>query len=778
MCPSLNFSGGTEEIFREKKECNGFQEDANVVELSNVRKECVELDDYDYDNDSGNTDHEHFELNYVHNFYSTSVSPCDFVCNNDKFDRPLPNLDSHCADRIPSEAHKVHGDCDGDFVDFSLHDNFVCNDFVLDNKSMHQLHGTESGEDFVCHNVKTDQRSSNRPLYNFSSHLANNVSSRSCNKVASHFENFSLNNNVHDSFNVNIDGEDIGHNKVFVNNDYDCESDGDENSFTDLTCIDYDYDNVTSKCMPRLCDGKEYYDNVNVSSKTKEYDTLNGHSNIDSGNISNNLSVLYFNARSIKNKIAEFQARVNVEKPHIIAITESWLDDSFNDGEVFPSDYSVFRNDRNRRGGGVALGILTVLNPVLKSDFLSSGLEIVWAEFDSVQGKNLFGVYYRPPSQYINGLDILDDNLSKIQALGRFYNLCTLVGDFNIHIDWVNEHINIKGSLPKSLLDTMQSSGFTQVLKDPTYKTLNGIDHFLDLVFVSNPSCVLSCNSTYNLNGCDHSAVEVLLNMSPLKEKAVKKSVYCLNKADFNQMKCMFVNFPWNLCFDNDIDIMWDKVESFLKSSIDHSVPKKFVKKNNNLPWMNKEIRKLCTKKKMLYKRAKASKSAVAQQQFKDCSNKLKALIRKSHSSYTYSISKNFKSNPKKFWSYIASTKKCSDNLSFTIDDVIVNDSMDIANAFNKHFSSKFDGMYDPLDLALLIDSPTSHGGSSFSFDPFTVNEVFEVLKNLDSSKSPGPDELLPVFLKVCCNELAPVMCDIFNVFVQKGGSSCRLERC
>ena len=94
--------------------------------------------------------------------------------------------------------------------------------------------------------------------------------------------------------------------------------------------------------MPRLCDGKEYDVNVNVSSKTKEYDTLNCHSNIDSGNISNDLSALYFNARSIKNKIAEFQARVNVEKPHIIAITESWLDGIFNDGEVFPSDYSFF----------------------------------------------------------------------------------------------------------------------------------------------------------------------------------------------------------------------------------------------------------------------------------------------------------------------------------------------------------------------------------------------------------------------------------------------------
>ena len=51
--------------------------------------------------------------------------------------------------------------------------------------------------------------------------------------------------------------------------------------------------------------------------------------------------------------------------------------------------------------------------------------------------------------------------------------------------------------------------------------------------------------------------------------------------------------------------VMWNRVETFIKSCIDNSVPKKVVKKNKNLPWMSKEIRKLCTKKKMLCKRAK-----------------------------------------------------------------------------------------------------------------------------------------------------------------------------
>ena len=304
--------------------------------------------------------------------------------------------------------------------------------------------------------------------------------------------------------------------------------------------------------------------------------TLNNHQTTHLNN-NNNLSVLYFIARSIKNKIAEFQALVDIEKPHIIAITESWLDDSFNDGEVFPTEYSVFRNDRNTHGGGVALGIRSTLNPVLKSDFLSNDIEIVWAEFDSNQGKSLFGVYYRLPSQNKNGLDTLDDNLSKIKVSGKSYNLCSLVGDFNIHIDWASDCIT-KGSLPKGLLDIMHSSGFTQVLKDPTFKTRNCIDHFLDLVFVSDPY-VLSCNSTCNLHGCDHSAVEIHLNMSSIKDKSINKSVYCINKANFSQMKYSLVNFPWHSCFDYDIDIMCNRVETFIKSCIDNSVPRKVVKK-------------------------------------------------------------------------------------------------------------------------------------------------------------------------------------------------------
>ena len=484
-----------------------------------------------------------------------------------------------------------------------------------------------------------------------------------------------------------------------------------------------------------------------------------------------NLSVLYFNARSIKNKLEEFHARVYLENPDIIAITESWLDDSFNAGEVFPSEYSVFRNDRNTHGGGVALGIKCYLNPVLRPEFLSSNIEIVWAELTTTRGKCLFGVYYRPPSQNKNGLEILDENLCKIQASNKSYELYTLVGDFNIHIDWVSDMNVIKGAVPRTLIDTMNSSGFTQVLKEPTYRTLNGVDHFLDLVFVSDPSFVIDCSSTYNLNGCDHSAVSLLLNTCQVKSiPNINKPVYCLKSADFDKMKCLLINGIDQLCFEHDdIDCIWNSVEGVIKHSIDKSVPKKSVYKFKSLAWMNKDIRKMCTRKKLLYKRAKSSGSEVAWQQFKECSNKVKALVRKSHRDYTYDISVNVKYNPKKFWSYISSLRKDCDNTCFTINGTTVSNPSDIADKFNNHFCSKFDGIYKPLDLSSLPDTPTSHGAPPLSFDSFSVDEVFDALKNLDTSKSPGPDDILPIFLKTCSNELAPVLCKVFNFFVQKG---------
>ena len=129
---------------------------------------------------------------------------------------------------------------------------------------------------------------------------------------------------------------------------------------------------------------------------------------------------------------------------------------------------------------------------------------------------------------------------------------------------------------------------------------------------------------------------------------------------------------------------------------------------------MTKEIRKLCTRKRLLNKQFKRSGSHITEQQFKECSSNLKKkAIWKSHNNYVLGISKIAGTNPKKKWNYVRSSTKESSQLSFTIDNGDLTDSLDIACAFNSHFSNNF-GTSSFIDLHCLPNSPSSHGGSCF----------------------------------------------------------------
>lgn len=67
------------------------------------------------------------------------------------------------------------------------------------------------------------------------------------------------------------------------------------------------------------------------------------------------------NCRSLKNKIDEFTILLETVKAQIVMGTESWLDDTVSDVEIFPPGFTVYRKDRNRHGGGVFLLISSSL---------------------------------------------------------------------------------------------------------------------------------------------------------------------------------------------------------------------------------------------------------------------------------------------------------------------------------------------------------------------------------------------------------------------------------
>ena len=64
-----------------------------------------------------------------------------------------------------------------------------------------------------------------------------------------------------------------------------------------------------------------------------------------------------WNAHSITNKLPLLHSLVISKDLDIFCITESWLQSSIKDGEVAPCDFTVYRHDRDTRGGGVLIAV-------------------------------------------------------------------------------------------------------------------------------------------------------------------------------------------------------------------------------------------------------------------------------------------------------------------------------------------------------------------------------------------------------------------------------------
>ena len=88
--------------------------------------------------------------------------------------------------------------------------------------------------------------------------------------------------------------------------------------------------------------------------------------NSDSPEISFKLPRLAIaNFCSVRNKQAELELFLDNQDIHLLIGTESHLNDTIFDSEVFPRNYSVFRKDRNIHGGGVFIlveKIHTIIN--------------------------------------------------------------------------------------------------------------------------------------------------------------------------------------------------------------------------------------------------------------------------------------------------------------------------------------------------------------------------------------------------------------------------------
>ena len=108
----------------------------------------------------------------------------------------------------------------------------------------------------------------------------------------------------------------------------------------------------------------------------------------------------------MKENNAEFKAALEYIKPDIICDTESWLRgkkpgkpysiSAIQNSEIFPDNYTVFRNDRSSWGGGVFVAVQSNITAVECVDFVTD-CEIDFAKVTLKGKKELYiGSFYMP----------------------------------------------------------------------------------------------------------------------------------------------------------------------------------------------------------------------------------------------------------------------------------------------------------------------------------------------------------------------------------------------
>ncbi|XP_068739230.1 uncharacterized protein [Montipora capricornis] len=287
----------------------------------------------------------------------------------------------------------------------------------------------------------------------------------------------------------------------------------------------------------------------------------------------------------------EFQSFINHHSPDIMLGCESKLD-----GEptysVFPSNYTVYRKDRNSAGGGVFIAIKDTFAsyPLYDAD---TNCEIVWASLQLNGCKKLIlASYYRPPKSSIDEVEQFCTSVDKVFAShSPNYPQLLIGGDFNLPgINW---------------------------------ETTNEFH-------APSPSH-------------DHDAIFFELDIRPKLNPKPDHHIYLYKKADMDKLEQEIDNIAHEFCAkhnssDFSVDENWNHFKLKLQQAIDKHIPQKQVKSNRKLPWITTQLKRMIRKRERLFKKARRSKLASHWQSYKSYRNSVKKQIQQAHESYVNEV--------------------------------------------------------------------------------------------------------------------------------------------
>ncbi|KAK3089125.1 hypothetical protein FSP39_001036 [Pinctada imbricata] len=470
----------------------------------------------------------------------------------------------------------------------------------------------------------------------------------------------------------------------------------------------------------------------------------------------------------------ELQVRIRDSKPLIIGITEVKAKNmaySLRPAELsmdWTKEYNMFHvNIENSEGRGL---ILYVHNSLLAVEVK---METAFEEnlFIKIRtGGNdfiLVGLIYRSPS---DNSSEKGENLRKLlsEAASLKYAHHLIMGDFNYReIDWNLLQTRGDNSEEQKFVECLQDNYMTQCIDKPTRWRSTNTPHILDLLITKEENSIEELEHQSPLGKSDHCVIVFNYICSIVMRKSQKRRK-CYRKANFLAIKREISSIDWENALklqEGTIDDIWERFRNTMEVIENKFVPTiKVGQKKNTVP-LDKETLQAIKEKNVLSRKVVRTKDESIRKKYNRVRNKVAKLVRKARKEYENSLARDAKANPKRIWQYINSKSKirqgesdlCIDpgNPKSTKSD----DDCIKANILAKFFSNVF--TKEPHEnIPELAKRPIEKEWTGIEISEELISKV---MRNLKPDKSPGMDNMHPMFLRELHLELAHPLALIFK---------------
>lgn len=434
-------------------------------------------------------------------------------------------------------------------------------------------------------------------------------------------------------------------------------------------------------------------------------------------------------------------------------------------------NYYIYRCDRSsltsvatRLGGALIAAKKCLVSAIVTPS--SNNIESVYVKISLQTLTILFVNVYIPPSSSVN---IYEDFIAATEDVIQKddFSMIYISGDFNLpNIYWENDEF---GSRPVGVMtDVVECvSNFSAFLN---FYQINNIPNanggFLDLIFtrnITNVECV-----DVPLLKCDkyHPALCFYVKCDSINFQDFDYFYYDFNNANYILINDFlgYINWDW-LTNTMDVNQAIHCFYDIIYFCIDLFIPKKKCKNKKFPNSYSMELKNAILRKKQAHKKFKQTNTISDYMLFSGIRRECKILAEKSKKENISSIESNM-TDSKQFWSYVHSKYKYYDlPNSMKYGDIESGDSKVIANLFKKHFCR----CYDDGDCNILNVNLNYKKTIDINNCDVSILDVFNKIEKLNLKLSCGPDDISPIFVYNCRFILSSVLCNIFNLSLQRG---------